>query len=284
MSDLFGNERHIRMEELKRLKEYVAQYGERTSLIGSVFRVLYVPVADLRPEEIVNRERTVLNTVILENFTELLTSDIRRPKNVLLVARQILNIGHRNALSNIRLLHFHEARGVPDLRAEIAPDFELLLINLRIAIERSNKRDRESKSVCRVRVDKLQRIERVTLRLRHLRTVGRANDTVNYDILKRRLTHKVDTRHHHTRNPEEDNILSGYEIARRIELIEIRRLLGPTKSRERPKPRAEPCIENIGILLKIGERQCGVTRLGLRLLERLLGSLGNKHQLVFTLT
>ena len=155
MCDLFGDERHIRMKELKRLEEHIAQHGERAGLVGSVLRILYVPVADLRPEEIVDRERTVLNAVVLENFAELLTSDIRRPENVLLVARQILNIGHRNALSNIRLLHLHEARGVPDLRAEIAADFKLLLIDLRIAVERSDKRDRESESVGGVRVDKL---------------------------------------------------------------------------------------------------------------------------------
>ena len=281
MGDLFGDERHIRMKELKRLEEHVAQHGERAGLVGSVLRILYVPVADLRPEEIVDRERTVLNAVVLENFAELLTSDIRRPENVLLVARQILDLGHRDALAEIRFLHLHEARGVPDLRAEIAADFELLLIDLRIAVERSDKRDRESESVGGVRVDKLQRIERIALRLRHLRTVGGADDTVDHDILKRRLAHKVDTRHHHARDPEEDDILGGYEIARRIELVEIGSLLRPAESRERPKPRAEPGVKNVGILLKVGERQSGITRLGLRLLERLLGGLGDKHQLLF---
>ena len=104
---------------------------------------------------------------------------------------------------------------------------------------------------------------------------------MNHDILKRRLAHKVDTRHHHARDPEEDDILGGYEIARRIELVEIGSLLRPAESRERPKPRAEPGVENVGILLKVGERQSGIARLDLRLLERLLSGLGDKHQLLF---
>ena len=151
-------------------------------------------------------------------------------------------------LLNLRFLHLQEACRVPDLGREVAADLELLLVDLRVALERGDERDREAERVRRIRLDELQRIERVALRLGHLRAVRRADDAVDHDVLERRLLHEVDARHHHARDPEEDDVLRRHEIAGRIVVVEVLRLLRPAERLERPQPRAEPRVEDVGVL------------------------------------
>ena len=102
---------------------------------------------------------------------------------------------------------------------------------------------------------------------------------MNDNVLERRLAHEMDAGHHHSGDPEEDDILRRHQIGRRIVVFEILRLLRPAESRERPEPGAEPGIKNILVLHKIccGER--GVAGLGLRHLQRFLGALGDEHRL-----
>ena len=56
---------------------------------------------------------------------------------------------------------------------------------------------------------------------------------------------------YHTDNPEKDNVISGYQHIRRIEIIQVFRLIRPAQCRERPQRRGEPCIQRILILCKM---------------------------------
>ena len=57
--------------------------------------------------------------------------------------------------------------------------------------------------------------------------------------------HEVQARHHHPRDPEEDDVETGDEGVRRIVALQFRRLLGPAEGRERPQGGREPGIENV---------------------------------------
>ena len=176
-----------------------------------------------------------------------------------------------------RFLHLQEARGIPDLRREIAADLELRLVDLRIAVERGDEREREAERVGGVGVDQLKRVERVAERLRHLASLRVAHDAVDHDVLERRLLHEVDAGHHHAGHPEEDDVLRRHEVRGRIVEAEVVGLLWPAHRGERPQPRAEPGVEHVGILLEVGGGQVRVAGLGFRHLQRSLGGLGNKH-------
>ena len=54
---------------------------------------------------------------------------------------------------------------------------------------------------------------------------------------------------YHTDNPEEDDIITGYQHIRRIEIFQFFGLLRPAQGRERPQGRGEPGIQGVLILL-----------------------------------
>ena len=76
MCDFFGDERHVGMEEPERLPEDIAEYRDRHRLVGRILDVLDVAVADLRPEEVVDRERAILDAVRLEDLVDLAAGEV----------------------------------------------------------------------------------------------------------------------------------------------------------------------------------------------------------------
>ena len=56
---------------------------------------------------------------------------------------------------------------------------------------------------------------------------------------------------YHTDNPEEDDIISGYQNICRIEILKLRCLIRPSKCGERPQCGREPCIQCILILCEM---------------------------------
>ena len=57
---------------------------------------------------------------------------------------------------------------------------------------------------------------------------------------------------YHSDNPEEDDIVTGYQNVCRIEIIQFFGLIRPAKGRERPQCRREPGIQSILILFHMG--------------------------------
>ena len=60
--------------------------------------------------------------------------------------------------------------------------------------------------------------------------------------------HREETEHHHPRYPEEEDVVASDQDTRRIELLQILRLIRPPQSGEGPERGREPGIENIRIL------------------------------------
>ena len=60
------------------------------------------------------------------------------------------------------------------------------------------------------------------------------------------------SRKYHTDDPEENNIISGHQNVRRIEILHLLRLFRPSQCRKRPQRRTKPCIQRILILGKMG--------------------------------
>ena len=69
--------------------------------------------------------------------------------------------------------------------------------------------------------------------------------------MERTLTGLLDTREYHTDYPEEDDIITGYQHIRRIEILQFLCLLRPAQRRERPQCGREPGIQRILILLEV---------------------------------
>ena len=148
----------------------------------------------------------------------------------------------------IAALHLAETAGVPELRAEVAAQFDVLLIEEHVEPERCAAHRAESQRVGAVFPDQFERVRRVAERFRHLSTLLVADDAGEVDVLERQASHELVARHDHARHPEEDDVRPGDEIRRRIELLQRRRLLRPPHRRKRPQPRAEPSVEHVWVL------------------------------------
>src|SRR5262249_10861681 len=68
---------------------------------------------------------------------------------------------------------------------------------------------------------------------------------------KGNLPCKVNAEHGHAGDPEKQNVVSGYEYARRVVALEVRCFLGPAESRKRPQSGAEPRVEHVRILFEL---------------------------------
>ena len=70
-------------------------------------------------------------------------------------------------------------------------------------------------------------------------------------MMERHLSGLLQCGEYHTDDPEENDIIAGNQYVGRIEILELRCLVRPSKRGERPQCRAEPCIERIFILCKM---------------------------------
>src|SRR6266478_7734004 len=71
------------------------------------------------------------------------------------------------------------------------------------------------------------------------------------DGMERDQAHKMDTRHRHTRYPEEDDVVAGLHDGGRIVALQVGSHIRPTERTERPQPRTEPGIKHIFVLANV---------------------------------
>src|SRR5581483_11092006 len=90
-------------------------------------------------------------------------------------------------------------------------------------------------------------VDDIALRLRHLLPFLIADQRMDVDVAERHVAHELEAHHDHARDPEEKDIEAGDEHRRRIEALQIFRLLRPAERRERPQARGEPGIEDVWI-------------------------------------
>ena len=75
--------------------------------------------------------------------------------------------------------------------------------------------------------------------------------------LERLLSHLLVSGENHTDNPEEDDIITGYQNIGGIKILQILGLLRPAQGLKRPQGGREPGIQRIGILCKVGAAALG---------------------------
>ena len=71
------------------------------------------------------------------------------------------------------------------------------------------------------------------------------------------LSHLLVSGEDHTDDPEEDDIITGYQDIGRIKILQILGLLRPAQGLKRPQCGGKPGIQRIGILCKVGAAALG---------------------------
>ncbi len=96
---------------------------------------------------------------------------------------------------------------------------------------------------------------------------------MNVDLLERHFIHKLEAHHHHTRDPEKQDIEAGYQTGCGIELIQSGGFVGPAHGREWPQGRGEPGVEDIRFLAQLATAAVAADR-------RILAGNGNQITVV----
>ena len=109
-------------------------------------------------------------------------------------------------------------------------------------------------------LDPVQWIDAVAAGLAHLAAEFVANQAVQEDVFERylrsalpvqrdgRIVGDEHAEHHHSRHPEEQDVVAGDQDARRIELGQFGAAVGPAHGGERPQRRGEPGVQHVRVL------------------------------------
>src|SRR5262245_25807731 len=64
-------------------------------------------------------------------------------------------------------------------------------------------------------------------------------------------TQEVNARHHHARDPEEQDVVACLQTAGWVEPAQVGGVVRPAERAERPEPRAEPGVQHVGVALQL---------------------------------
>ena len=185
-------------------------------IIQTRFSQLDIPVANLAPDEVVNHAASFAQLEFLQHFGNALGGVLQTGQNPFICqsVRCQLSIG-------IIALHVHQrkAGSVPDLVGKVTGCLYALPVEAHIVTRGVAGDQHKAQGVSAIFVNNLQRINAVAQRFGHLATLAVAYQTMDKYLVERNLMHKFHTHNQHTSNPEEDDIITGYKHARRIELL-----------------------------------------------------------------
>jgi hypothetical protein len=256
LPQFLGQERHDRMQQAQRARQHIVhhlQHLRLARLVGAVERLLgvfHVPVAELVPEEFVDRLGVVVEAaavdVLVAGAIVLCSS-----------ARMCWSSAVSSAGSNCGSRHVHRRSPVCICRKRAAfqifvpklrPSSNFLLGNVDILPGRRQRDQAEAQRVRAEIADDVERVDRVAQALAHLAALVVAHGAVQVDAPERHVAHELEAGHDHARHPEEDDLRRRDQVARRIEELQVRVVLRPAEHAERPQPRAEPRVEHVRIL------------------------------------
>ena len=208
-----------------------------------------IPVTVGMPDKAVDGVRGLIEPVILDCRGHALNGLVilgDNPSVDRLIDRGKVEI----AIAARAAIDLQKAAGIPYLGCKIAIAFKTCRRHFYVASLRGHGSQRETQRVGTVLVDQDERIHDVALRLRHLLALLVTDKGMDIDFAERHLViHGVHAHHHHSGDPEEDDVKAGDKyvarvIARQI-MLDRFGLVGPAKGREWPQTTGEPGVQNI---------------------------------------
>ena len=103
--------------------------------------------------------------------------------------------------------HTTKSTGIVNFISKVSPLLNLSLIETKVSTNRRGSHQTETQTVRAIFFHEVNRIRRIAERFTHLPTLDIADDRGEEDVLKRQLLpFKAVARHHHARDPKEDNV------------------------------------------------------------------------------
>ena len=154
-------------------------------------------------------------------------------------------------------IHQNETSGVPNFIGKVTGSFCLFGQIPHIVSGAIAGCQGKPQSVGTVFVNFFQGVNAVAQGFTHFSTLRVTNDTVHQNGVKGSFSHIFNARENHTGNPEEDDIIAGYQGIGGVEIAKVFGVFGPTQGGEGPQGRGEPSIQGIGVLMQVGAAAFG---------------------------
>ena len=140
-------------------------------------------------------------------------------------------------------VHLAEAAGVPKFRAEITAELDVLFVEEDVLAERRGTHDAEAKGVRAVFSNEVERVGRIAEALGHFAPDFVAHDAGEVNVREGGLAGVFEAGHDHAGDPEKKDVGTADEGGGGIEFFSG----GFVHGCERPQPRGEPGVEDVGI-------------------------------------
>ena len=238
---------------LEDIRQHVERRVLRTRvflIVEARFREFDVPVAELIPDELVNHAAGLAELELVEARRDIACRARVAREDPAVSERVVAFLGPIRLVKAFEV-HEHVARCIPDLVREVARALNALPIEAHIVARRVARNEHEAQRIRAVLLDDLDRVDAVAERLRHLAALAVAHEAVDEDVVERDVLAEREAHHDHAGDPEEDDVVARDECRRRVEMLELRRLVRPAERLERPEARAEPRIEHVLVLMDV---------------------------------
>ena len=140
-----------------------------------------------------------------------------------------------NLKSFLRHVHHDETGCVPDLVCKVSARLYSFIVETHVITRCITGDQGKTQGICTILIDNLQRIDPIAKTLTHLTSLRISDKSMEQNCLKRSFSHLLIAGEDHPDNPEEDNIIAGYQYICRVKIFQILCLLRPAKCGERPE-------------------------------------------------
>ncbi len=247
---------------------------------------LQIPVAVLVPDELVGGVGSDVETELVERLGDFGFGALQRADDPAIRQGQGHFAAVRVQAAVLVLgVHQYVARGVPDLVAEVTVAFDAAHVPLDVAAGGGQRQEGEAQRVGAVgvdavrkfltraladllfflrlhqpagalvhqgvqvdAVDQIERVQHIALGLGHLLAFRVAHQAVHVHLLEGHLAGELQRHHDHPRDPEENDVETGYQHIGGVEGFQLFGLFRPAQGGEGPQRGAEPGIQYVLVL------------------------------------
>ena len=243
------------MKQLHGVPQHPDQYSLHVCLGALVLAVkaglchLYVPVAELGPDEIIYLLRGDVELEVVHIGGDFTCNGVEPVEYPLVGDIQLCHVYIAYLL--IANVHLNKARGVVDLIAEVSGGLHLFVGKAHVVARAVAGHQAEAQGIRAIVLDYLKGIYAVAKGFGHLAAQLVPDYAVYIYRVKGYLTHDLSSKHYHSGYPKEDYIVAGDEGAGGVEVFKLRGLVRPAQRGEGPHAGAEPCIQNVFVLMDL---------------------------------
>ena len=184
------------------------------------------------PGKLIDRIGRIIESVLFKSCRDLLFCVDDRPNNPLI---DRLSTGRWiESRIGMALIHFRIARGIPKLRYKVPIALNAPARQTDIPALCRHGGQGKTQCICTILIDQIQRIQNITLTLRHFLALFIADQGMDINGIKGHFFHEVKSHHHHPRDPEKYDVKAGNQNIGGIVMCKFGGLIGPAQSRKWP--------------------------------------------------